>query len=99
MEILVVILILGVLATVTVFAVRGVTSRGEQSACAGDARTLTTAADAWMAQASRAEVPALGASADRYELFLVDKGMIRQVSTHWNLNADGTVTSTGEPCE
>ena len=99
MEILVVILILGVLATVTVLAVRGVTSRGEQSACAGDARTLTTAADAWMAQASRAEVPALGASADRYELFLVDKGMIRQVSTHWNLNADGTVTSTGEPCE
>ena len=80
MEILVVILILGVLATVTVFAVRGVISRGEQSACAGDARTLT-AADAWMAQASRAEVPALGSSADRYELFLVDKGMIRQVST------------------
>ena len=75
-----VILILGVLGTVTVFAVRGVTSRGEQSACVGDARTLTTAANAWMDQESRDEVPALGSSPDRYELYLVDVGMIRQVS-------------------
>ncbi len=97
-EILVVIVILGILATVVVFAVRGVTDRGEKSACAGDASILTTAADAWMAQESIDEVPALGASADRYELYLVDVGMIRQVSTYWNLNADGTVTTTGQPC-
>jgi len=25
--------------------------------------------------------------------------MIRQVSTRWNLNADGTVTATGNPCQ
>jgi len=98
-EILVVIVVLGILATVVLFTVRGVTDRGEQSACAGDARTLTTAADTWMAQESRNEVPALGTSADRYELFLVDKGMIRQVSTYWNLQANGTVTTTGNPCQ
>ena len=99
MEILVVIVVLGILATVVLFTVRGVSDRGEQSACASDARTLTAAADTWMAQESLDEVPALGASADRYELFLVDKGMIRQVSTRWNLNADGTVTTTGDPCQ
>lgn len=42
-ELLIVIVILGVLATVTVFAVRGITDQGEASACAGDLRILTTA--------------------------------------------------------
>jgi prepilin-type N-terminal cleavage/methylation domain-containing protein len=98
LEILIVIVILGILATVVVFSVRGITDRGEQSACAGDARTLTVAADSWMAQESLDEVPALGTSTDRYELYLVDVGMIRQVSTYWDLHADGTVTSTGDPC-
>lgn len=97
-EILVVVVILGILATVVVFAARGVTDRGEQSACSGDARVLTIAADAWMAQESLDEVPALGTSDDRYELYLVDVGMIKQVSTYWNLAADGTVTTTGDPC-
>jgi general secretion pathway protein G len=97
-EILVVIVILGILATVVLFTVRGVTERGERSACAGDARTLTTAADAYMAEKRLTEVPALGTSDDRYELFLVDVGMIRQVSTYFDLHADGTVTTTGEPC-
>jgi len=97
-EILVVIVILGILSAAVVFTVRGVTDRGEQSACAGDARTLTTAADAYMAQERLVEVPALGTSDDRYELFLVDVGMIRQVSTYFDLAADGTVTTTGEPC-
>ena len=99
MEILVAIVILGILAAVTVFAVRGVTDRGEKGACAGDARTLTIAAEAWMAQESLDAVPALGTSADRYELYLVDVGMIRQVSTRWNLDAAGTVTTTGDPCQ
>ena len=98
-EILVVIVILGILSVAVVFTVRGVTDRGEQSACAGDQRTLETAADAYMAQERLDEVPALGTSDDRYELFLVDVGMIKQVSTYFDLAADGTVTTTGEPCE
>lgn len=98
MEILIVVVILGVLLVVVVFAVRGITDRGERSACVGDARTLTIAADAYMAQESLDEVPALGASADRYELFLVDIGMIKQVSTLFDLAADGTVTPTSGSC-
>ena len=35
-ELLIVIVILGILATVTVFAVRGITNQGQTSACAAD---------------------------------------------------------------
>lgn len=97
-EILVVLVILGVLATLVLFSVRGVTDRAQSSACTSDKRSLEVAVDAYMAQESLDQLPALGTSADRYELFLVDTGMIKQVSTYWNLNADGTVTTTGAPC-
>ena len=98
MEILLVVAILGIVAVMTVFAVRGVDERGAQRACAGDDRTLTTAADSYMARESLAEVPALGSSGDRLGLFLVNVGMIKQVSTYFDLAADGTVSTTGEPC-
>ena len=42
-ELLIVIVILGILAVVTVFAVRGITERGQQSACATEFRNLQTA--------------------------------------------------------
>ncbi len=41
-ELLIVIVILGILATVTVFAVRGITDRGQDNACDVDQRTLDT---------------------------------------------------------
>jgi general secretion pathway protein G len=37
-ELLIVIVILGILATVTVFAVRGITDRGQENACDVDHR-------------------------------------------------------------
>jgi prepilin-type N-terminal cleavage/methylation domain-containing protein len=49
-ELLIVIVILGVLATVTVFAVRGITDQGETSATDADERTLESAQEAHMAQ-------------------------------------------------
>ncbi len=97
-EILLVVVILGILAAVVVFTLRGVTDTSQEAGCNGDARTLTTAAEAYMAQERLTEVPALGTSDDRYELFLVDAGMIKQVSTYYDLHADGSVTTTGEPC-
>lgn len=42
-ELLIVIVILGVLATVTVFAVRTITTDGQESSCAGDLANLETA--------------------------------------------------------
>jgi len=49
-ELLIVIVILGILATVTVFAVRGITDTGQANACAVEQRTLTTAIEAYYAQ-------------------------------------------------
>jgi general secretion pathway protein G len=49
-ELLIVIVILGILATVTVFAVRGIQDRGEQSACEAEVQTVTAAAQAYYAQ-------------------------------------------------
>ena len=97
-EILVVIVILGILAVVVAFSVRGVTDRGEASACGADARTLEQAADVYMAQEQVDVLPAIGTSANRYELFLIDNGLIKQVSTKYDLHEDGSVTTTGQPC-
>jgi len=49
-ELLIVIVILGILATVTVFAVRGITDTGQENACDVEARTLDTAIEAYYAQ-------------------------------------------------
>ncbi len=49
-ELLIVIVILGILATVTVFAVRGITDKGQENACEVEGRTLDTAIESHYAQ-------------------------------------------------
>ncbi len=49
-ELLIVIVILGILATVTVFAVRGITDRGTTSVCDTDKVTVQTAVETFLAQ-------------------------------------------------
>jgi general secretion pathway protein G len=48
-ELLIVIVILGILATVTVFAVTGITDKGKTSACKADLKTIQTAEEAYSA--------------------------------------------------
>ena len=57
-ELLIVIVILGVLATVTVFAVRGISDRGKTSACDADKKTLETAIESYFAQNAVSAIPA-----------------------------------------
>ena len=49
-ELLIVIVILGILATVVVFAVQGITDTGQQNACAVGERTVQTAVEAYYAE-------------------------------------------------
>ena len=49
-ELLIVIVILGILATVTVFAVRGITDQGRTSACAADKKTMEVAIETFYAK-------------------------------------------------
>ena len=59
-ELLIVIVILGILATVTVFAVRGITSKGEQNACKVEKRTVETAIESYYAQNSQTDASVIG---------------------------------------
>jgi general secretion pathway protein G len=51
-ELLVVIVILGILSAVAVFAVGGVTDKGKQSACKADISSVATASEAYYASSS-----------------------------------------------
>jgi len=98
-EVLIVIVIIGILATVTVFAVRGITDRGEEASCNVDRRVIVDASDFYMADRSVTLIPATGAGdADRFERTLVEADLLKAVSSHYDLAADGTVTTTGTPC-
>ena len=48
-ELLIVIVILGILATVTVFAVRGITDKGQANSCDVEKRSIETAFEAFFA--------------------------------------------------
>lgn len=97
-ELLVVVAMLGILAAITVFTVRGTTESGEQRACAADGQTVEKAADYYLAQNQTSVIPATGSGPDRFEQTLVDAELLKTTSTYFDLDADGTVTTTGDPC-
>ncbi len=83
-ELLIVIVILGILATVTVFAVRGITDQGQTSACAADKKTLEVAVEAWYAQN--------GTLTTITEAALVP-GLLRAQSTTYDVTSTGGVVA------
>lgn len=97
-EMLIVIVILGVLAAVAVFAVRGINDQGEAAACGTDARVLSTAAAVYLAENNLDAIPPTGAGVDRFEQTLVDDGLLAEVSGYYDVDAAGDVSTSGEPC-
>lgn len=98
-EVLIVIVILGVLAAVAVFAVRGTTSQAAENVCAQEAKSMNSAFEAYLAQEKADVVPATGAGADRYERSMVAVGILRDVSSNWEMDADGVLTAqSGGEC-
>jgi prepilin-type N-terminal cleavage/methylation domain-containing protein len=108
-ELLIVIVILGILATVTVFAVRGITDQGKASTCKADSKTLQTGYEAYVAQYGGTRVPTTGngdpvpagassgytaVGADA-ELTLVNAGFIRGASANWIMSDTGVLTVQG----
>ena len=103
-ELLIVIVILGILATVTVFAVRGITDQGKASTCKADSKTLQTAYEAYVAQYGGTSIPlapaavppgapaSYAANGADAELTLVAAGFIRGVSSNWVLSPAGILT-------
>ncbi len=90
-EVLIVIVILGILATVVVVSVRGVKDRGEDARCDSDVRILQVAVESYFAQVGGNQLPPTGATDDRFELTLMGAGLVRQPSEHFDLDQDGQV--------
>jgi general secretion pathway protein G len=82
-ELLVVIVILGILAAIVVFAIGGITDKGQSASCKADKSTLEAAEEAYFAQHS--------AYTDNMQ-DLVDGGFIHEVST---LHTVATVPAGG----
>ena len=91
-ELLVVIVILGILATVTVFAVREITAGSAETACATELDNLETAEEAHFTVA--------GSYAD--EATLLASGVIKAASSMYDIASDDstyTITvASGAPC-
>ncbi|HEX3090861.1 MAG TPA: prepilin-type N-terminal cleavage/methylation domain-containing protein [Ilumatobacteraceae bacterium] len=90
-ELLIVIVILGILATVTVFAVTGITNKGKTSACNADLKVLQTAQEA-----NNANTGSYAAS----QATLVSNGLLHAVSPNFTVAVSGsgataTYTLTG----
>ncbi len=96
-ELLVVILILGILAAVVVFAVGGISDQGEENACQAGARTLAVAVESYFARHGSSDIPATGTDTERYERTLVEDGLIRSTSEYWDVAAEGYLLSI-QPC-
>jgi prepilin-type N-terminal cleavage/methylation domain-containing protein len=98
-ELLIVIVVLGVLATVAVFAVLGISDRGEENACKADTKTLEIAIEAYFLKHLSSSLPSSPApSGDEYEQTLVADGLLRTPSKYHNVDSDGAITTTGPPC-
>jgi prepilin-type N-terminal cleavage/methylation domain-containing protein len=96
-ELLIVIIILGILAAIVVFAVSGITDRGTKSACKADVESVLVASEAYFAQ-NGTYATSMGQ--------LVSGGFLHNVpnSTNYTINFGGggavsnTVTSNLAGC-
>jgi prepilin-type N-terminal cleavage/methylation domain-containing protein len=103
-ELLIVIVILGILATVTVFAVRGITDQGQTSACQADQKTLETAVETYFAQEGGTIIPmadpdgAGGPLPSTAEGALVTAGFLRSASSNFTVDTNGALVIQNTAC-
>lgn len=97
-ELLLVILILGIVTADVTLSVSGITSEAEDSACLADRRTLEKATEAYFAQRSAEAIPPAGVD-EPYEQTLVNTGFLRGASQYFDVDANGDLTDTGQPCD
>lgn len=98
-ELLLVITILGILATIVVFSLTDFRRDAEDSACPADWRNLNTSIESYFVQYETDTVPAADATPDGYEKTIVDAGLMRDVSEFYDVDATGAITqAAGSPC-
>jgi general secretion pathway protein G len=100
-ELLIVIVILGVLAGIVVFAVQAFNDNGKVSACKADRKNVEIATEAFYAKSNPAAYPAGVTSAERLDALVTAKYLKEAPGTTnytISLAADGTVTSSLAGC-
>jgi prepilin-type N-terminal cleavage/methylation domain-containing protein len=99
-ELLIVIMILGILAAVVVFSVRGIRNDSQDSTCGQHRRVVSTAIESYFAVTRSDVLPSSGAAdVERYERGLTDAEYLGNVSIYYNIAADGSLTpEAGSPC-
>ena len=90
-ELLIVIVVLGILATVVVVSVRGITNRGEDASCDADIHSLSNAAEAYFAKHGGDSIPADGVGSDAIERTLANEGLLREPSELYDVDSDGAI--------
>ena len=88
-ELLVVIVILGILAAIVVFAVGGITDKGQSSSCKADKATLEAAEEAYFASQT---VGSYGTMTDLVPKFLHETSTLHTID---NTTPAGSYTITG----
>lgn len=91
-ELLLVIVILGILSTVVVLSISGITGEAEESACEADKKTLEKSAEAYFAQRKTDTIPDAGGD-EGVEQTLVDAELLRQTSEYYDVQTDGQLVS------
>jgi prepilin-type N-terminal cleavage/methylation domain-containing protein len=97
-ELLIVIVILGILAAVTVFAVRGITDKGKTNACASDQNTLATAVESYFAQYGGTGIPhSASANSTAPTVTYASASVTAPAGAGWTsaTTADGTLVNAG----
>ena len=92
-ELLIVIAILGVLATITVLSVRGISNNSQKSTCQSDKKTFEVAMEAYYASAGAQTIPS--SAAVPAEQFLVNAKLLQNTSPNVNITPSMTVTAEG----
>ena len=95
-ELLIVIVILGILAAIVVFAVGGISDRGQTSACKADKKTIQTAQEAYFAEKSAGDGKYAGSvGALVTAKFLADTSSMHTTASQ-NSGAEYTITPIGD---
>lgn len=90
-ELLIVVAILGVLATVTVLSLRGVTGSTRTNACSVDRKNMNTAVDAYFASTGLSTIA--GTDSAAREATLVTANFLKAVSPNYDVSAAGVVSA------
>lgn len=95
-EMVVVLCLVGLLASMTAVLITGMRTQAVATACTTNAAALSDAAVRYFVVTGDDTIPATGVDSDRYERTLVEERILRTTSAEFDLDATGTVITIEE---